>query len=142
MSTSTTATGNSSKKDLKNNKMKQKKTNLALVAAASVGALAILGYTVWSYRGALAQGGAAAARALGPVISRLMPAIVVGLLSMVVGPEGAILGVPLGAIFGPEILGVLGGLIGEGNAAAVGTAAMQVAASRAAALPVAAPPLP
>lgn len=135
---STTATGNSSKKDLKNNKMKQKKTNLALIAAASVGAVAILGYTVYSYRGALAQGGATAARALGPVISRLLPAIVVGILSMVVGPEGAILGVPLGAIFGPELLGVLGGLIGEGNAAAVGTAALQVAAARAA-MPAVAP---
>jgi hypothetical protein len=139
----TTATGNSSKLDLKNNKMKQKKTNLALVAAASIGVLAVLGYTVWSYRATLARGGAAAAKTLGPIISRLLPAIVVGVLSMVVGPEGAILGVPLGAIFGPELLGALGGLIGDGNAAAIGAGAMQVAAARAAAsVPAAASVVP
>lgn len=126
------STGNASKMDSKNDKKQHKKTNMALLMVAALGGVAVLGYVVWSYRATLAAGGASAARTLGPIISRVMPAIVVGILSMVVGPEGAILGVPLGAFFGPELLGLLGGLLGEGSAAQIGAGVARIQAAQAA----------
>ena len=113
-------TGNSPKNDTKQGKKQQKKTIMTLIRILSVAAVTVRGYVVWKYRATLAAGGVSAERALGPVISRVMPAIVLGILSMIVGPEGAILGVPVGAIFGPELLGILGSLLGETAAKQIG----------------------
>lgn len=120
------STGNTSKIAAIIKKKNQKKTNMALAAILAVLGLGGLGYLVYRNRGALAAGGTAAAKQLGPVVSRLLPALVLGAVSMVVGPEGAIAGVPIGLLFGPQILGTLGGLMegvaGEQAAGAIAAA--------------------
>ena len=106
------STGNSSKTD----KMHQKKANMALMTILAIGMVAFTGYIVYKNRDALLQGGAAAAKTLGPVITRLLPALVLGVLSMVVGPEGAILGVPVGLFAGPYLMSGLASIFGEEGA--------------------------
>lgn len=131
----TTRTGNSSKSQSKQNKIKVKeqeiKTNLALAVIAGILGVGLLGYTIFKYREQLARGGVAAAKALGPFVSRVLPAIVVGVISMVVGPEGAILGVPIGAFFGPEIIAGLAEAFGPGTAGVASSIGAGLAAQRA-----------
>lgn len=121
------ATGNSSKMSFMSGKGKgtieaslkrkkaQKKTTLAVGSLVGLVALVLLVYTLYQYKDVLARGGAEAAKQLGPLVSRILPAIVLGGLSMLIGPEGLIGGVPLGLIFGPEIMGFLGGMLGGGS---------------------------
>lgn len=127
----TSATGNSNKMSFMGGKGKntiesslkrkkaQKKTTLAVGSLVGVIALVIFVYTLYQYKDVLARGGAEAAKTLGPLVSRILPAIVLGGLSMLIGPEGLIGGVPIGLIFGPEIMGFLGGMIGGGGKASV-----------------------
>ena len=100
-----TATGNNAK-DVK---LRKKKTNLALAMGVGLVAAAALIYVVVQNRAALAAGGTAAAKALGPIVSRVLPAIVLGAISMLAGPEGLILGVPVGALFGPTLISAIAG---------------------------------
>lgn len=96
-------TGNASKSD----KKKQMKTSMALIGILGVAATAGVFWLAYMHRDQIASGGAAAAATLGPILSRVVPAIMIGLLSMIIGPEGAVLGVPIGAIFGPELLSAI-----------------------------------
>jgi len=109
------STGN----DPKAQKMQKKKTNFALLAAVGVFALGALVYVAIRNRSAIAAGGAGAVRALGPIVSRVLPAVVLGILSMIAGPEGIILGVPVGLLFGPELISLAtGGRISATSATA------------------------
>lgn len=108
--------GNASKKSTIGSTIQKKKgQKKAMMGVAVLGAatgIGLLVYLAYKHRATLAAGGAEAAKQLGPVVSRLLPAVVLGVASMIVGPEGAIAGVPIGLIFGPQILGGLGSLVG------------------------------
>lgn len=105
----------------------QKKALMGVSVLAGGAAFGFLIYMVYKHRATLAAGGSEAAKRLGPVISRLLPAAVLGVLSLVLGPEALIGSVPLGLIFGPEIMGGLGGLIGGGMEGGAVAQAAQVA---------------
>lgn len=122
-----TATGNRSKdkkgkqliQNSLNRKKSAKKTNLAMSVIVAIVGIAVFAYTVFKYRDVLAQGGAAGAKALGPWISRLLPAIIVGLTSTILGPEATPIGGIVGAVFGPQLLALAGSLVGGSTSAAI-----------------------
>lgn len=128
----TARSGNAGKKETIGSTMQKKKgQKKAMMGLSVVGAAVGLGFLLYmgyKHRDVLAAGGSEAAKALGPVVSRVMPAVVLGIASMIVGPEGAIAGVPIGLLFGPEILGGLGSLLG-GSEAAAAVPAMRAAAA-------------
>lgn len=90
-------------------KKQQLKTNFALIAGVGVLAFVALGYVLVRHRAVLAQGAGAVASQLGPIVSRVLPAIVLGILSLIFGPEALLLSVPAGLLVGPELLSLLGG---------------------------------
>jgi len=119
----------------------QRRALLGVSVLAGGAGFVFLIYRGYKHRATLAAGGSEAAKKLGPIISRLLPAAVLGVLSLVLGPEALIGSVPLGLIFGPEIMGGLGGLIGGGMEGGAVAQAAQVAsvASQLKAQPMAQP---
>jgi hypothetical protein len=114
------ATGNSSKIKAKEVKKAEKKANAAMFVLIGLAGLGGLGYIVYKHRDALVGGGAAAARALGPIVSRVLPAIVLSVLVIWMGPETLIASVPAGLFFGPEMMSALAGLLSGMGSAGVG----------------------
>ena len=106
------ATGNSSKASAKETKKQVKKANMAMFVLLGLLGVGALGYIAYKYRDELAAGGSAAAKSLGPFVSRILPAIVLSILVIWMGPEALIASVPAGLFFGPEIMSMLGGLLG------------------------------
>ena len=103
-------TGNSNPKQVKKQAFK---TNTAMGVGLGAIALAGLVYVVYKHRNALISGGSAAAKNLGPIVSRVLPAIVLGALFIWLGPETLIGSVPAGLIFGPELMSGMAKLFGE-----------------------------